>query len=193
MATRSDPGNRKPTRAFRGRTARRAALRWPAGSGKVRPDTTMWLDDQTTDIRWTLSGDLLHLQRACQRGGVPTTLFRPDQSEESRLPITERTATMVYPSRDCPSARDFMIVLAHLLVSGQPFGFHLSAHDIDTGILKGMLRLNPSLSEDALRMLTRAGLGHDREAYERIAEQVEEAFSTLRRQITHAPLLDDED
>ncbi|MGE0724489.1 MAG: hypothetical protein AB7O45_08945 [Alphaproteobacteria bacterium] len=148
----------------------------------------MWLDDPTVDLRWILTGDLLHLQRACELGGVPLTVFRPDQSENTRVPLTDRTGTMVYPSRDCMSSREFMVVLAHMLVSAQPFSFQVMGRDIRTGDLKGLLRLNPRLSQETLRILTDAGMARDRELYEIVSDRIEEAFETMKRQLTYSPI-----
>ncbi|BBK35308.1 hypothetical protein STAQ_03860 [Allostella sp. ATCC 35155] len=153
----------------------------------------MWLDDPNIDLRWILTADILHLQRACERGGVPLTVFRPDQSENARLALTDRTATVVHPSRDCPSGREFMVVVAHLLVSGQPFNFQVAGFDHRDGSLRGLLRLNPSISQDTLRMLTDIGLTQDRAVYEEMSQRIEEAFAGLRRQISHSPIVLEED
>ncbi|MGE0718862.1 MAG: hypothetical protein AB7P02_25680 [Alphaproteobacteria bacterium] len=153
----------------------------------------MWLDDPNIDLRWILTADLLHMQRACERGHVPQTAFRPDQSENLRLAPTERTATMVHPSRDCPSSREFMIVVAHLLVSGQPFHFQVAGFDHRDGGLRGILRLNPRIEEETLRMLTDTALAADRGAYEMISNRIDAAFAALRLQITHSPIELEED
>ncbi|BBK40342.1 hypothetical protein STVA_03620 [Allostella vacuolata] len=153
----------------------------------------MWLDDPDIDLRWILSADILHLQRACERSGVPLTIFRPDQSENTRLALTDRTATVVHPSRDCPSAREFMVLVAHLLVSGQPFSFQVAGFDYRDGALRGLLRLNPSIAPETLRILTDIGMSQDRAAYEEISERIEEAFAALKRQISHSPIILDDD
>ncbi|WP_374446065.1 hypothetical protein [Stella sp.] len=153
----------------------------------------MWLDDPDIDLRWILSADILHLQRACERSGVPLTVFRPDQSENSRLALTDRTATVVHPSRDCPSGREFMVLVAHLLVSGQPFNFQVAGFDHRDGSLRGLLRLNPSIAPETLRILTDIGMSQDREIYEEISHRIEEAFAGLRRQISHSPIVLEED
>ena len=154
----------------------------------------MWLDDPNIDLRWILTADLLHLQRACERSGVPLTVFRPDQSENTSMALTDRSATVVHPSRDCPSPREFMVLVAHLLVSAQPFGFQVAGFDHRDGSLRGLLRLNPSIAPETLRLLTEIGLAQDREIYEEITSRIEEAFASLRRQITYSPIeLEDED
>jgi hypothetical protein len=153
----------------------------------------MWLDDPNIDLRWILSADLLHLQRACERSGVPLTVFRPDQSENARLTLTDRTGTVVHPSRDCPSSREFMVLVAHLLVSGQPFSFQVAGFDHRDGSLRGLLRLNPSIAPETLRMLTDIGLSEDRAVYEELNSRIEEAFASLRQQISYSPIELEED